>query len=285
MDKLWTKYLKHLLYNCKNPLKELKLKKRVINLRITEIFEKRFLFIFGRHLWNIAGISGFLAFLAGIVLFINSSIYETPKSSEEFFKSQRTINKKILSLENDQNNLIVDKEIMQNELSVFAKKIKPIDIKEIDKFSSLKSWIKRNKYNISLDPKFNFLDLEEISYLIAFDRSIKLEDKKILENYLRYTKSDQYIKDKSLETEYNDILAKFKNKESKIISEIFINKEKLASRYNRYLDEVNIRNNSKISQRFISPFIVGYGIAVFASSAISSALLSIERNTRSKKDE
>ena len=38
--------------------------------------------------------------------------------------------------------------------------------------------MKRNKYDISLDPKFNFLDLEEISYLIAFDRSIKLEDKK-----------------------------------------------------------------------------------------------------------
>ena len=50
--------------------------------------------------------------------------------------------------------------------------------------------------------------------------------------------------------------------------------------YEDYVKETEIANNIKLGQRVISPFIAGYGLAVIASASVSSALLSIERNTR-----
>ena len=47
---------------------------------ITKSFERKFLLGWGRHLWNIVGVSGFIAVLTGGVLFINSAILKTPKS-------------------------------------------------------------------------------------------------------------------------------------------------------------------------------------------------------------
>ena len=44
------------------------------------------------------------------------------------------------------------------------------------------------------------------------------------------------------------------------------------------------RNDIKYGQRIVSPFAIGYGLAVVASASLSSALLSIERNTRKKED-
>ena len=46
---------------------------------ITKSFERKFLLGWGRHLWNIVGVSGFIAVLTGGVLFINSAILKTPK--------------------------------------------------------------------------------------------------------------------------------------------------------------------------------------------------------------
>ena len=54
--------------------------------------------------------------------------------------------------------------------------------------------------------------------------------------------------------------------------------------YDNYKKKVIERNNVKYGQRIVSPFVIGYGLAVVASSSLSSALLSIERNTRKKED-
>ena len=56
------------------------------------------------------------------------------------------------------------------------------------------------------------------------------------------------------------------------------------NKYEIYKKEVADRNNIKYAQRLASPFVIGYGLAVVASSSLSSALLSIERNTRKKED-
>ena len=51
-------------------------------MKIANIFEKKFLFVVGRHFWNIVGVSGFVALLTGIILFAEGSILENPKSKD-----------------------------------------------------------------------------------------------------------------------------------------------------------------------------------------------------------
>ena len=41
---------------------------------ITKSFERKFLLGWGRHLWNIVGLSGFIAVLTGEILFVNGSM-------------------------------------------------------------------------------------------------------------------------------------------------------------------------------------------------------------------
>ena len=50
--------------------------------------------------------------------------------------------------------------------------------------------------------------------------------------------------------------------------------------YGIYVDEIRSKNNIKLGQRVVSPFVAGYGLAVIASAAATSAVFSIESNTR-----
>ena len=61
-------------------------------------------------------------------------------------------------------------------------------------------------------------------------------------------------------------------------------KKQQQSKYEKYLDEVDNKNVLKRSRSIVSPIVMGYGLAVIASASLSSALLSIERNTRKKED-
>ena len=61
-------------------------------------------------------------------------------------------------------------------------------------------------------------------------------------------------------------------------------KKQKQSKYEKYLDEVDNKNVLKRSRAIVSPIVMGYGLAVIASASLSSALLSIERNTRKKED-
>ena len=50
--------------------------------------------------------------------------------------------------------------------------------------------------------------------------------------------------------------------------------------YGIYVDEIRSKNNIKLGQRVVSPIFAGYGLAVIASAAATSAVFSIESNTR-----
>ena len=147
---------------------------------ITKSFEQKFLLGWGRHLWNIVGVSGFVAVLTGGVLFLNSTILEVPKTKNKYTEKVRNEVKnleKVLSVE-----VIPDVEI------------------RAEKFAEL------------------------------YDKQRQLTN--------------------------------------------------LEFGYERYLKEIERKNDFKLGQRVLSPFIAGYGLAVIASASVSSALLSIERNTR-----
>ena len=57
---------------------------------ITKSFERKFLLGWGRHLWNIVGVNGFIAVLTGGILFINSTILKTPKKIIQYTHKVRT---------------------------------------------------------------------------------------------------------------------------------------------------------------------------------------------------
>lgn len=52
---------------------------------VTNNFERKLFFVFGRHIWNVIGVSGFVALLAGGILFVESFSTINLKSKEQYF--------------------------------------------------------------------------------------------------------------------------------------------------------------------------------------------------------
>ena len=48
-------------------------------------FEQKVFLNLSRHLWNFLGVSGFIAFSTGVILFLNSTFIEFPKSKSNYF--------------------------------------------------------------------------------------------------------------------------------------------------------------------------------------------------------
>ena len=158
---------------------------------ITKSFERKFLLGWGRHLWNIVGVSGFVAVLTGGVLFINSTTLKTPKSFAKYL--QQDIQKVRAEVENLEKELKAESYIDQND-------------------KSFSPTLRSNKLERLYDKQQQLRNLDE--------------------------------------------------------------------GYNNYVKKIERENDFKLGQRVISPFIAGYGLAVIASASVSTALLSIERNTR-----
>ena len=158
---------------------------------IAKSFERKFLLGWGRHLWNIVGVSGFVAVLTGGVLFINSAILKTPKSFAQY--------------------LLQDIQKVRTEVENLEKELKDqayLDQKDI----ALSSALRAKKINLLYDKQQQLRNVDQ--------------------------------------------------------------------GYEQYKKKIERENDFKLGQRVISPFIAGYGLAVIASASVSTALLSIERNTR-----
>ena len=166
-------------------------------MSFVNLFEKKFLFSFGRHLWNIAGVSGFMALIAGLILFAEGNIMEQAKTKENF------IGKK---------ELITDKKLKESTINLLT----------------YEQW--KNQENIE-------------GY-----------------NYSEYSKYKEPFED-----QLNDLILERENQNNK---------------YEDYLTLVASRNDLKRSRAIASPFVILYGLGVIASSSISSAIFSIERNQR-----
>ena len=230
-------------------------------MSLAESFERKFLFGLGRHLWNIVGMSGFIAVLTGVILLANSTTIQTVKTKQDFIKSEKVINKAINRLEKTK----------EEELALIENEIAPLTIEEIEQDLSLDGWTKKNrKKNPILYKKSQ--GLEEIKNYLLFDRNLTSQDKQILKEYLDFEKN--YNKeDRLIYSKYINIKTSFNNK---------INKERiiLDTTYEKYSDKIESNNALKISHRFVSPFVMAYGLGVIASASITSAVLAVERNTR-----
>ena len=248
-------------------------------MKIANIFEKKFLFRVGRHFWNIVGVSGFIALLTGIILFAEGSILENAKSKERFIGKNKLITSEKISN--------VTEEMLTYE------EWKDQKGKEKEQLLSFDEWIKENEGDETLLSFDEWITNKEIS---VPDKSTR-EYKSLKNQYLKYQEkfisgvgSNQYdnyqvykedfLEKASQEYEGYEVYKDPFIKEQKNLSLL---KKQQQSKYDQYLDDVNIRNSLKRGRAIVSPLVMGYGLAVIASASLSSAVLAIERNSRDKK--
>ena len=249
-------------------------------MKIANIFEKKFLFNLGRHLWNIAGVSGFIALLTGIILFAEGSILENAESKERFIGKDKLItSEKIIN---------VTAEMLTYE------EWKDQKGKEEKQLLSFVEWMKKNEEAQTLLSFEEWITNKEISmpdkssreYKSLKDQYLKYQNKFIsgygsnqYDNYQVY--KEDFLEKASQEYQGYELYRDPFIKEQKNLR---IQKKKQQSKYDQYLDDVDNTNFLKRGRAIVSPFVMGYGLAVIASASLSSALLSIERNTRKKED-
>ena len=248
-------------------------------MKIANIFERKFLFGVGRHFWNIVGVSGFIALLTGIILFAEGSILENAKSKERFIGKNKLITSEKISN--------VTAEMLTYE------EWKDQKGKEKKQLLSFDEWIKENEGDQTLLSFDEWITNKEIS---VPDKSTR-EYKSLKNQYLKYQEkfisgvgSNQYdnyqvykedfLEKASQEYEGYEVYKDPFIKEQKNLSLL---KKQQQSKYDQYLDDVNIRNSLKRGRAIVSPLVMGYGLAVIASASLSSAVLAIERNSRDKK--
>ena len=250
-------------------------------MKLANIFERKFLFGVGRHFWNVIGVSGFIALLTGIILFVEGSILENAKSKERFIGK-----KKLITVEKISD---VIAEMLTYE------EWKDQKGKEKKQLLSFDEWIKENA---SDSEKLLSFDEWIINKEISLPDSSTREYKSLKDQYLKYQKkfisgvgSNQYdnyqvYKEDFLEKasqEYEGYEG-YKEPFIKEQKDLSFQKKQQQSKYDRYLNDVDNRNQLKRGRAIVSPLVMGYGLAVIASASLSSALLSIERNTRKKED-
>ena len=248
-------------------------------MKIANIFEKKFLFGVGRHFWNIVGVSGFIALLTGIILFAEGSILENAKSKERFIGKNKLITSEKISN--------VTAEMLTYE------EWKDQKGKEKKQLLSFDEWIKENEGDQTLLSFDEWITNKEISvpdkstreYKSLKDQYLKYQEKFIsgvgsnqYDNYQVY--KEDFLEKASQEYEGYEVYKDPFIKEQKNLSLL---KKQQQSKYDQYLDDVNIRNSLKRGRAIVSPLVMGYGLAVIASASLSSAVLAIERNSRDKK--
>ena len=248
-------------------------------MKLANIFEKKFLFGVGRHFWNIVGVSGFIALLTGIILFAEGSILENAKSKERFIGKNKLITSEKISN--------VTAEMLTYE------EWKDQKGKEKKQLLSFDEWIKENEEEQTLLSFDEWITNKEISvpdkstreYKSLKDQYLKYQEKFIsgvgsnqYDNYQVY--KEDFLEKASQEYEGYEVYKDPFIKEQKNLSLL---KKQQQSKYDQYLDDVNIRNSLKRGRAIVSPLVMGYGLAVIASASLSSAVLAIERNSRDKK--
>ena len=248
-------------------------------MKLANIFEKKFLFRVGRHFWNIVGVSGFIALLTGIILFAEGSILENAKSKERFIGKNKLITSEKISN--------VTAEMLSYE------EWKDQKGKEKKQLLSFDEWIKENEDVQTLFSFEEWITNKEISvpdkstreYKSLKDQYLKYQEKFIsgvgsnqYDNYQVY--KEDFLEKASQEYEGYEVYKDPFIKEQKNLSLL---KKQQQSKYDQYLDDVNIRNSLKRGRAIVSPLVMGYGLAVIASASLSSAVLAIERNSRDKK--
>jgi len=241
---------------------------------IINSFEQKVFLNLSRHLWNFLGVSGFIAFSTGVILFLNSTFIEFPKSKSNYF-GEEYINQEMIT---EINTKLKEYAPLKN----INGKLVPLNISE---------WIESEKKVVPLMTSYEWAEKNSKPYPISKDGK-KLINSVSWEEYTKYRKKQFNLYKKLISAKIDDIkdedLVSMKNLDkNKLIQkkiELISKQNQQDKIYEIYKNEIEDRNEIKYGQRLVSPLVIGYGLAVVASSSLSAALLSIERNTRKKED-
>ena len=248
-------------------------------MKLANIFEKKFLFGVGRHFWNIVGVSGFIALLTGIILFAEGSIPESAKSKERFIGKDKLItSEKISNVTAEMLTYEEWKDQKGNEkkqLLAFDEWIKKNE--ETQTLFSFDEWITNKEISIPEKSSREYKSLKD-QYLKYQEKFISGVGSSQYDNYQVY--KEDFLEKASQEYEGYEVYRDPFIKEQKNLS---FQKKQQQSKYDKYLDDVDDRNLLKRGRAIVSPFVMGYGLAVIASASLSSAVLAIERNSRDTK--
>jgi len=238
---------------------------------LTKTFETRLFYPFGRHIWNIIGVRGFVAILTGLILFLEATP-PTMKSKQEFLGNSSILNVK--TKEQYFGEEYLNEEILIKNNQKFGKldyesykKNMKGKVKE-DGYMGYMRWVfSNNAIPSSTDPsKWRKLsDGSEWDYVYAHS----FYRKRQYLNYLlgAYTVKEIVQQDK----DYKRYLETFPNK-----------KIELDKSYEKYKQDYSIKYANKIVQRATSLPVMAWGFGVLSISSLASAIFSIERNARNK---
>ena len=250
-------------------------------MKIANIFEKKFLFGLGRHFWNIVGVSGFIALFTGIILFAEGSIPENAKSKERFIGKDKFVTAEKIS--NATAEMLTYEE-WKDQKGKYKEQLLSFDewIKENGESSatllSFDEWVIDKKVSMPEKSSREYKSLKN-QYLKYQEEFISGVGSNQYDNYQIY--KENFLEKASQEYEGYEVYKEPFIKEQKNLS---FQKKQQQIRYENYLDEVDNKNILKRSRVIVSPFVMGYGLAVIASASLSSAVLAIERNSRKNED-
>ncbi len=105
--------------------------------------------------------------------------------------------------------------------------------------------------------------------IILFGYSLTTQTPKSRSDFLG---EDEFVLD--------EMLSELKGVNKEMLDALMVKIETQTKEYEDYVEDIESKNNIKLDQRVLSTFVAGCGLAVVASASVSSALLSIERNTR-----
>ena len=233
-------------------------------MKIANIFEKKFLFRVGRHFWNIVGVSGFIALLTGIILFAEGSILENAKSKERFIGKNKLITSEkisnvtaeMLTYEEWKNQKGKEKE----QLLSFDEWIK--ENEDVQTLFSFEEWITNKEISVPDKSTREYKSLKN-QYLKYQEKFISGVGSNQYDNYQVY--KEDFLEKASQEYEGYEVYKDPFIKEQKNLSLL---KKQQQSKYDQYLDDVDGRNSLKRGRSILSPFVMGYGLAVIAYASL-----------------
>tara|TARA_B100000965_G_scaffold228971_1_gene191732 strand:- start:256 stop:981 length:726 start_codon:yes stop_codon:yes gene_type:complete len=234
---------------------------------VTNNFERKLFFVFGRHIWNVIGVSGFVALLAGGILFVESFSTTNLKSKKQYFG--RSYATTLKSKKDYHGKKYVD----SNQALLDAR----IELEKSGKILDYSNWIKEMK-----NKEDGYMGYWNFSMSKESDVNSEIDFVKQHENY-RKRKYLEYQKKIYNQNLPNKLIRKIENQEKSYKNyknEFLVKQNNQRQEYQDYKNKVTQNNSLKLIRRTTSLLPIGWGFGVLSVSSVISTIFSIERNTR-----
>ena len=229
---------------------------------LTKSFEKKLFFVFGRHIWNIVGISGFVSVLIGIIFFANSYTIGELKTRSQYFGESYKLKTKQEFFGKNFVDYELEKQKLINSGTILGYSTW---IKEMKNMENGYSGYWKNDWSNNMVKKYGTDD---------FTKAYTIYKKQQYDKYV-----NKFLG--TLQPRINS-----QNKEYIIYKNNLLSKQKeMENRYEKYKNNFYVNENMKLATRTTSIIPITWGFGVLSVSSVFSAIFSIERNTSKDKSD